>query len=104
MNKKIDRQQQEQVFFKDTANDRILAFSMALATELWVTKCRVHSLEKLLLERQVFSKEELEAIPSNEERQQRQTELDEFTKNLMKTLEGQTASVSPDDETLERFE
>ena len=43
----------EQTFFDDPVQDRILAFSMALANELWVAKCQIERLETLLTKNEI---------------------------------------------------
>ena len=48
----------EQTFFDDPAQDRILAFSMALANELWVAKCQIERLETLLTKNNIVTKRE----------------------------------------------
>ena len=37
----------EQQFLDTVESDRLLAFSMALATELWVTRARLHRIEDM---------------------------------------------------------
>ncbi len=93
----------EQTFFDDPAQDRILAFSMALANELWVAKCQIERLETLLAKNNIVTKNEIDAPPTDEERSNRQEMLSNFSAVLMETLKGKAASKSPDEETLKKF-
>ena len=93
----------EQTFFDDPVQDRILAFSMALANELWVAKCQIERLETLLAKNEIVAKNEIDAPPSDQERANRQEMLSNFSAILMETLKGKVASKSPDEETLNRF-
>ena len=93
----------EQTFFDDPVQDRILAFSMALANELWVAKCQIERLETLLAKNEIVAKNEIDAPPSDQERANRQEVLSNFSAVLMETLKGKAASKSPDEETLDKF-
>jgi hypothetical protein len=93
----------EQTFFDDPVQDRIMAFSMALANELWVAKCQIERLESLLIKNGITSKDEIESSPSEEERSNRQEALSDFSSVLMDALKGRAASKSPDEETLNKF-
>ena len=93
----------EQTFFDDPVQDRIMAFSMALANELWVAKCQIGRLEALLIKYESISKDEIESPPSEEERSNRQEALSNFSSVLMDALKGRSASKSPDEETLNKF-
>ena len=93
----------EQIFLDDPVQDRILAFSMALANELWVAKCQIERLETLLAKNEIVAKNEIDAPPSDQERANRQEMLSNFSAVLMKTLKGKAASKSPDEETLNKF-
>ena len=93
----------EQTFFDDPVQDRIMAFSMALANELWVAKCQIERLETLLIKHVITSKDEIESSPSEEERSNRQEALSNFSSVLMDALKGMAASKSPNEETLNKF-
>jgi hypothetical protein len=93
----------EQTFFDDPVLDRMMAFSMAMANELWVAKCQIERLEALLIKHGVISKDEIESSPSEEERSNRQEALSNFSSVLMDALKGRSASRSPDEETLNKF-
>mgnify|MGYP001279306504 CR=1 FL=1 len=93
----------EQTFLDDPVQDRILAFSMALANELWVAKCQIERLETLLAKNEIVAKNEIDAPPSDQERANRQEMLSNFSAVLMETLKGKAASKSPDEETLNKF-
>jgi hypothetical protein len=93
----------EQTFFDDPVQDRIMAFSMALANELWVAKCQIERLESLLIKHEIISKDEIESSPSEEERSNRQEALSDFSSVLMDALKGRAASKSPDEATLNKF-
>ena len=93
----------EQTFFDDPVQDRILAFSMALANELWVAKCQIERLETLLAKNEIVAKNEIDAPPSDQERANWQEMLANFSAVLMETLKGKAASKSPDEETLNKF-
>ena len=93
----------EQTFFDDPVQDRILAFSMALANELWVAKCQIRRLEELLITNKIVTRNAVEELPSDQERAERQNALDSFSATLMDALKGQEASKSPDNETLKKY-
>lgn len=93
----------EQTFFDDPVQDRIMAFSMALANELWVAKCQIERIEALLIKHGIISKDEIESSPSDEERTNRKEALSNFSSALTDALKGRAASKSPDEETLNKF-
>ena len=93
----------EQQFLAAPESDRLLAFSMALATELWVTRARLHRVEAHLQDAGIVSAEELDACPDDAMRSEIQPELERFVESLMKTLRGAQASVPASDDILQRF-
>ncbi|MDA9765500.1 hypothetical protein N9D07_02440 [Alphaproteobacteria bacterium] len=95
--------QDEQTFFDDPIQDRLLALSMALANELWVSKCRIKRLETLLISNKIVSKNDIESVASELERSECSDELEKYSATLMETLSGLAASRSADEETLRNF-
>ncbi len=93
----------EQQFLAAPESDRLLAFSMALATELWVTRARLHRVEAHLQDAGIISAGELDACPDDAMRSEIQPELERFVESLMKTLRGAQASVPASDDILQRF-
>ena len=93
----------EQQFLGAPESDRLLAFGMALATELWVTRARLHRMEACLLVAGIVSEGELDAPPDQAMRAAMQPELDRFVESLMNTLRGAQASVPACEDILQRF-
>ena len=99
----MDNTTSEQQFLGEPESDRLLAFSMALATELWVTRARLHRMEARLLDAGIVSEGELDAPPDDAMRAAMQPELDRFVESLMNTLRGAQASVPASEDILQRF-
>ena len=97
------KSQNEQTFFDDPIQDRLLALSMALANELWVSRCRIKRLEDKLISKNLISKNDVEAVASELERSQSSNDLEEYSSTLMDALSGLTASKSADEDTLRNF-
>ena len=99
----MDDTTSEQQFLGAPESDRLLAFSMALATELWVTRARLHRMEARLLRAGIASEGELDAPPDDAMRAEMQPELDRFVESLMNTLRGAQASEPASEDILQRF-
>ena len=97
------KSQNEQTFFDDPIQDRLLALSMALANELWVSRCRIKRLEEKLISKNLISKNDVEAIASELERSESSIELEEYSATLMEALSGLAASRSADEDILQNF-
>lgn len=82
----------EQSFFADPALDRILATTLALATEVWVLRDRVAGLEAQLAATGVLDLDQLNAEPSEAERAARAADRQAFIAHLMAGLSGQQQS------------
>ncbi|NCF46424.1 MAG: hypothetical protein GWP24_02490 [Alphaproteobacteria bacterium] len=95
--------QNEQTFVDDPIQDRLLALSMALANELWVSRCRIKRLEEKLISKNLISKNDVEAIASELERSESSIELEEYSATLMEALSGLAASRSADEDILQNF-
>ena len=95
--------QDEQTFFDDPIQDRLLALSMALANELWVSRCRIKRLEDTLISKNLVSKNDIEAVASELERSASSNDLEEYSATLMEALSGLAASRSADEDTLRNF-
>ena len=93
----------EQQFLGAPESNRLLAFGMALATELWVTRARLHRMEASLQDAGIVSTGELDASPDDAMRAEIQPELERFVESLMNTLRGAQASVPASDDILQRF-
>ena len=93
----------EQQFLSAPENDRLMAFSMALATELWVTRARLHRLEGMLQASGHLSDGALDNAPDDAERAAMQPDLERFVSGLMATLKGKQASVPAGDDILQSF-
>jgi hypothetical protein len=78
----------EQTFFADPALDRAFGVVMALATEVWVLKDRLHALEAQLAQRNLLDLAALECEPSEEEAAERAAERDAFVAHLLHHLLG----------------
>lgn len=83
----------EQVFFDDPALDRALGMVMALAAELYVTRDRLRSLERVLEETGVLEAGRLDAYrPDEAERAALAEDRDAFVAHLMESLMGVQAA------------
>jgi len=78
----------EQQFFDDPALDRVFGVVMALATEVYVLRDRQRAIEKMLASQNVLDLDNLNAEPSNEEREMNHLDRDEFVNHLMESLTG----------------
>lgn len=78
----------EQTFFADPALDRAFGVVMALATEVWVLKDRLHALERQLAQRNLLDVAALEREPSEKEVAERAAERDAFVAHLLQNLLG----------------
>lgn len=78
----------EQSFFADPAMDRILAVTLALASEVWVLRDRVAGLEARLADAGALDLDSLNAEPSDAERAERAADRKEFVAHLMAGLSG----------------
>ena len=99
----MDETTSEQQFLGAPESDRLLAFSMALATELWVTRARLYRMEARLQDAGIVSEGELDAPADDAMRAAMQPELDRFVESLMNTLKGAQASVPASEDILQRF-
>ena len=99
----MDDTNTEQQFLDTVESDRLLAFSMALATELWVTRARLHRIEDMLTQAGIVSAGTLDTPPDDRTRAAMQPELDRYVESLMNCLKGQQASVPASDDILQRF-
>ena len=93
----------EQQFLGAPESDRLLAFGMALATELCVTRARLHRMEARLQDAGILSTGELDACPNDAMRSEIQPELERFVESLMNTLMGAQASVPASNDILQQF-
>ncbi len=84
--------QAEQTFFEDEALDRAFGVVMALATEVYVLRDRVHALEGLLTETGVIPDGALDAEPDAAAMADRAADRDEFVAHLMGNLLGRQVS------------
>ena len=86
----------EQNFFEDEALDRAFGVVMALASEVYVLRDRVHALESLLTESGVIGDGALDGEPSPAEIAERTDDRDAFVAHLMDNLLGRQASKGTD--------
>jgi hypothetical protein len=84
----MSEQQAEQTFFEDEALDRAFGVVMALASEVYVLKDRVHALEQLLTESGVIAEGALDAEPDAAEIAERGADREAFVAHLMQNLLG----------------
>jgi len=82
----------EQQFFDDPALDRAFGVVMALATEVYVLRDRQRAIEKILASQGVLDLDNLNAEPSDEERELNHSDRNEFVNHLMGNLTGFQAS------------
>ena len=84
----MSEQQAEQTFFEDEALDRAFGVVMALASEVYVLKDRVHALEQLLTESGVTAEGVLDAEPDAAAIVERGADREAFVAHLMQNLLG----------------
>jgi len=78
----------EQTFFDDPALDRAFGVVMALATEVYVLRDRMHALERKLDEKGVIATADLDAEPGDAERLAAAEDRNAFVEGLMINLLG----------------
>lgn len=84
---------QEQTFFPDPANDRMLAMLMALAAEVWVLKDRLRAAEALLEARGVLPRQALDTYtPDPRAEAAISAERQDFVRALMEPLFGREST------------
>ena len=77
-------------FFPDPAVDRVLAVTMALATEVYVLRDRLRAMEAAMVSHGVIAADELSAAPGDTERLASAADRDAFVAGLMAALHGET--------------
>ena len=83
----------EQVFFKDTAIDRLMGVTMALATEVYVLRDRLRALEDQLAQHGAVDMDRLNQEAAPEELAQHHADRDAFVAHLLSPLLGQESSL-----------
>ncbi|MSQ72217.1 MAG: hypothetical protein EXR27_13120 [Betaproteobacteria bacterium] len=89
------RPRPEQTFFADPAIDRTLGVVMALATEVYVLRDRLHAMQSELARRGLLDIERLDAEPGPAEIAARDADRDAFVAHLMDNLMGVQAAKGP---------
>ena len=90
-------------FFDDPAVDQLLAIIMAMSGELSVLYDRVDSLERLLDDKQVVGRDEVEAYRPNEAAEaERKTRRSEYIQRLFRIIREDAANLVPHDQ-MERY-
>ncbi len=87
-----DETRPEQVFFDDPAIDRAFGVVMALATEVYVLRDRLRTVERLLDEKGVLSRGEVDREPTPEAVQADAADRQAFVAGLMQPLLGRQVS------------
>ena len=87
-----DETRPEQVFFDDPAIDRAFGVVMALATEVYVLRDRMRTIERLLDEKGVLSRGEVDREPTPEAVQADASDRQAFVAGLMQPLLGRQVS------------
>ena len=80
--------QAEQTFFEDEALDRAFGVVIALASEVYVLRDRVHALERSLTDSGVIAEGELDAEPDAAALAERGADREAFVAHLMQNLLG----------------
>lgn len=80
--------QAEQTFFEDEALDRAFGVVMSLASEVYVLRDRLHTLERLLTDNGVIAEGALDAEPDAATLAERSADRDAFVAHLMQNLLG----------------
>jgi len=90
-----DAPRPEQTFFEDPALDRMMGVVWALATEVYVLRDRLQSLEEMLAESGTVNRAALEAEASPQELMEKAADRDAFVAHLMDNLMGIQAAKGP---------
>ncbi len=85
----------EQTFFEDPALDRAFGVVMALATEVYVLRDRLRALERVLDEKGVIERANLDAATDDSERLAAAEDRDAFVEGLMINLLGKQQAKGP---------
>jgi hypothetical protein len=83
----------EPTYFADPAMDRIMGVVLAMATELFVTRDRLHALEKELATSGHLKRAELDAEPQNDAA--RQKDVEDFVRGLFAPVLGVRTARGP---------
>lgn len=91
-------------FFDDPAVDQLMAIVMAMSAELSVLYDRVDSLERLLDDKQVVGRDEVESYrPDESGEAQRKSRRDEYIKRIFRIVREDGAHLVPHDK-MERYQ
>jgi hypothetical protein len=88
-------QRNEQVFFDDSAIDRLMGTVMSLATELFVLRNRLSALEGLMAKSGLLDIDKLLETASADEIADRKIDAMEYSEALLKPLLGLQDAVGP---------
>jgi hypothetical protein len=81
-------------FFNDPAVERVLNITMAIATELAVARERVDTLERLLENKGVLTRAEIEAFdPNSEQAEQRQRWHAEYIARILRIVQQEMEAI-----------
>jgi len=85
-------------FFEDPATERVLNITMALATELAVTRERLDTIERLLAQKGIVEKAEIENFAPNEQAgEERQAWHAEFIARILRIVQQEVEALQQDD-------
>ncbi|NET38884.1 MAG: hypothetical protein F6K19_44050 [Cyanothece sp. SIO1E1] len=89
-------------FFNDPAVERVLNITMAVASELAVARERVDTLERILEEKGILSREEIETyVPKTKAiEEQRQTWHSEYISRVLRIVQQEMEELANPDKTL----
>lgn len=83
---------EEQTFFDDPAVDRVLGVVMALATEVWVLRDRLRTVERQLESSGQLDRSQLDQEPSLDDLAADAEDREAFVAGLMQSLQGKQVS------------
>lgn len=89
-------------FFDDPATDRLTSLAMALAAEVSVLRERLDTVERLLAEKGVMSREEIEGyVPDREAGYERGVEIKAFIARVMRGFQQEVEAMQNPDPPVE---
>jgi len=91
----MNKPRKEQQFFEDPAIDRMMGTVMALATEVFVLRSRLHALENQMAKSGLLDIDTLHETASADEIDETKIDAKEYSEALLKPLLGLQDAVGP---------
>ncbi|MEE2002910.1 hypothetical protein QWY20_15745 [Alkalimonas sp. MEB108] len=92
-------------FLADQQTEQVLSIAMALATELAVTRERLTTLEAILVQQRVLSKDAIEEYrPSKQETAERSAAMQEYLARILRIVQQDKESIGAQDKSMEQIQ